>query len=648
MPTTTSHLSRSSSHDAGRGAGDPDFSAAAFVEQAAHNCHLSHATHIQCVWKSGNIINVRHSPSLTAATTAATHRRQADPEQAKQRRRCQRAWTFERVAGYEMKTKPRRRLKSASKEACMEACLLEHEFACRSANWHRATGECSLHDQDRHSVSQSEAGDQRIKASVYNFYGPQSSTSGSSNSTAALGAERAASFLAHQQHYFSSSAGLLDRSRLIGQTPEPAARRAASSGETRPSLFKQLFRKGPPEPAQAQLRPGRQNQTKAADWPASMQQHYVELLGDIQVDYLENNCIYEPNKLCEFRKIQNRVLKTVDSIYQDVATLEECRQKCLNAPYRCYSFDYGDTSERVCRTSHLDQASLMSVSEPYLEVAGAITYELAACFNVSIQCRARGMVAQVSSSKSFNGKLYAKSRPASCQVDVSNSLQFELHMNYHDDACDVRASSSQAQGVFSNDIIIQHHDSIVTTQDVGLSVYCQYDLGNRSVTNNVDLAIERLPDGPMESKQQQSTGGVVGASPSGPLTITSLATTVVKSPNVTMRITNMDGQPVTSATVGDRLALLFEIKEKTSEYNFSSDPPPSEFQVPSSALPRNCSPGASQSSETRVLTSDFRLALLSALFELRRSRRPADKELAGRWPIGARCASGQFVEWLDH
>lgn len=482
----------------------------------------------------------------------------------------------------------------------MEACLIERDFECRSANWYRQTGECTLSDQDRHSVSQSEAGDQQLK--LQDLYGPSNLTlSGSSGGlmrpTMANSMQDSLPGSLYQNYYMAgpqershnltnnssgASIWLASSERSAGEGGQPA-RPASNRYRQIRQLEEEIHRlKVMPMPmeinspiAASLLRHENQleppllgGQLANSDWP-SLQ--YVDMPANALVDYLENNCIYEPNKLCEFRKIQNRVLKTVDSIYQDVLTLDECKQKCLNAPYRCYSFDYGDTSERVCRTSHLDQASLLSVKEPYLDVVGAITYELASCFNVSIQCKAREMVALVSSSKTFKGKIYVKSRPNSCVNDVRESLQFELTMRYHDENCDVRASSNSKQGVFSNDIVIQHHDRIVTTQDVGLSVYCQYDLGNKSITNNVDLAIERLPDESIESKTQPtgSAGKPGSGSESGsvhsPLTITSLATTVVRSPNVTMRITNMNGQPVTSATVGDRLALLFEIKEKSSK-----------------------------------------------------------------------------------
>lgn len=575
----------------------------------------------------------------------------------------------------------------------MEHCLLEREFECRSANWYRQTGECTLSDQDRHSVSQSEAGDQKIKTSaLHNFYGPGNVTnmisSGGANNLnlnlgsdsnkaqnggnnnnnnkvtpvsssslyenyyanlAALGERVTGASVAgpeqHQQRQQddvtaslatngASDGGIEDknRRRILTRrssqfiTSKPSQDRRVNDVTTTNSKYRKvrqlydelnhrhnyLLKRQQNLNSVENQQSGNsmllsqddslaqssssssmiRNNPDGNSWLQSNQvqppnqyidisgggnQQYQPIISDSPVDYLENNCIFEPNKLCEFRKIQNRILKTVDSIYQDVNSVDECKQKCLNAPYRCYSFDYGDTSERVCRTSHLDQASLLAVKEPYLEVVGAITYELASCFNVTIQCKAKEMVATVSSSKMFKGKIYAKTRPSSCVNDVGESLKFELSMKYHDEACNVRASSNSQQGVFSNDIVIQHHDRIVTTQDVGLSVYCQYDLGNRSITNNVDLAIEKL-DGPAEGKQQQmsspnftnSTSGRQPASGSqtssaSPLMITGLATTVVRSPNVTMRITNMNGQPVTSATVGDRLALLFEVKEKTSK-----------------------------------------------------------------------------------
>lgn len=44
---------------------------------------------------------------------------------------CNRAWSFERVQGYELETAAKRRRRVANRQACEELCLGEREFTCR-------------------------------------------------------------------------------------------------------------------------------------------------------------------------------------------------------------------------------------------------------------------------------------------------------------------------------------------------------------------------------------------------------------------------------------------------------------------------------------------------------------------------------------
>lgn len=44
---------------------------------------------------------------------------------------CNRAWSFERVQGYELETLAKRRRRVANRQACEELCLGEREFTCR-------------------------------------------------------------------------------------------------------------------------------------------------------------------------------------------------------------------------------------------------------------------------------------------------------------------------------------------------------------------------------------------------------------------------------------------------------------------------------------------------------------------------------------
>ncbi|XP_036223875.2 uncharacterized protein [Bactrocera oleae] len=336
-------------------------------------------------------------------------------------RPCSRAWYIDRVQGNKLIGYTKRKFPAETRHDCIQLCLSQAEFTCRSANFDRITKSCELSEMDRMTLSGSSAFQQQDT-----------------------------------------------------------------------------------------------------------------------VDYLENNCADEPNKLCEFKRLPGRILKTVDSVYQDIGSFDECRDLCLNAPYRCHSYDYGDTGDMVCRLSHHSRITLNDVQDPYLAVPEATTYELSSCYNVTIECGAMDMIARIRTSKLFDGKVYAKGSPKSCAMDVKNSLEFELRMGYQNLECNVRQSNT---GRYMNDVVIQHHDTIVTSSDLGLAVTCHYDLTNKSVSNNVLLDIKDDFE-PALSEE-----------------------VIVDSPNVLMKITSRDGSDVLrTAEVGDPLALKFEILDAQSPY----------------------------------------------------------------------------------
>lgn len=62
-------------------------------------------------------------------------------------------WSFERVLGFELKDKDLRQIQVSNRFACMQACLSEREFICRSANYDPDTGDCTLSDMDRGSIN---------------------------------------------------------------------------------------------------------------------------------------------------------------------------------------------------------------------------------------------------------------------------------------------------------------------------------------------------------------------------------------------------------------------------------------------------------------------------------------------------------------
>lgn len=76
----------------------------------------------------------------------------------------------------------------------------------------------------------------------------------------------------------------------------------------------------------------------------------------------------------------------------------------------------------------------------------------------------------------------------------------------------------------------QHHDQIVTSSDLGLSLRCLYSLGNRTVSHTTGLNVN------------------------GQLGTTAHESAVVRSPNVSMSITDRQGADIVTAQVRCRPA----------------------------------------------------------------------------------------------
>ncbi|XP_064113013.1 uncharacterized protein LOC135219835 [Macrobrachium nipponense] len=259
-------------------------------------------------------------------------------------------------------------------------------------------------------------------------------------------------------------------------------------------------------------------------------------------DYMEVSCVPKPEKMCEFQSLRGRILKTVDAVFQDVDSAEECRSRCSNSSFTCYSYDFMSAGEKICRLSHHSSATLAHIQEPYLDIENATTHEMQSCYQITVECRGNEMLAKISTSTLFDGKVYAKDRPNSCVMDVRNATDFEMILPYNDVNCDV---VQDGPGIFSSNIVIQHHDMIVTSADLGLALHCKYDLVNKTVTNSLISGLE-----------------VKGAVDTAEF----FQETVVESPNVVMRVTDRKGADIFTAQVGDNLALRFEITDKNTPY----------------------------------------------------------------------------------
>ena len=67
-----------------------------------------------------------------------------------------------------------------------------------------------------------------------------------------------------------------------------------------------------------------------------------------------------------------------------------------------------------------------------MAIEEATTYELSACYNVSIECHSGDMVANILTSTLFDGKIYAKGSPETCMEDINGQLKFSITFGYND------------------------------------------------------------------------------------------------------------------------------------------------------------------------------------------------------------------------
>ena len=68
--------------------------------------------------------------------------------------------------------------------------------------------------------------------------------------------------------------------------------------------------------------------------PSKIKSKECLFLISLEHEYMESNCASDPVSECQFRPIKGLILKTVDSVYQNIASIEMCKQLCISADFR--------------------------------------------------------------------------------------------------------------------------------------------------------------------------------------------------------------------------------------------------------------------------------------------------------------------------
>ncbi|XP_042148717.1 uncharacterized protein LOC8050670 [Ixodes scapularis] len=159
------------------------------------------------------------------------------------------------------------------------------------------------------------------------------------------------------------------------------------------------------------------------------------------------------------------------------------------------------------------------------------------CYDVSIQCTDAKIVVYVKTSRPFHGRIYAMGRSETCNTSVRNSQAFRLDLSLTGQDCNTQSMG----GVYTNTVVLQHHNVVLTKADKVYNVRCTYE------TSSKNISFGMMPVSDLDFRDPDTTQ--ITASPEAPL------------PKII--IFGVDGREASTVRIGDRLTFRIEIPETT-------------------------------------------------------------------------------------
>lgn len=116
------------------------------------------------------------------------------------------------------------------------------------------------------------------------------------------------------------------------------------------------------------------------------------------------------------------------------------------------------------------------------------------CYDVTLKCTDTKIVVNVQTSRPFHGRIYALGRSETCNLNVRNNQQFTLDISLGGQDCNTqslvglitvrrRLTPMRPQGgMYTNTVVLQHHNVVLTKADKVYHVRCTYETTSRNVT----------------------------------------------------------------------------------------------------------------------------------------------------------------------
>ncbi|UXI21189.1 DET1-like protein [Sarcoptes scabiei] len=423
---------------------------------------------------------------------------------------CNRLWSFERFPNKMLRGLDNAIIYTSNREACLSACLNEVRFVCRSVEFNYLTLQCHLSEYDRRSPvgfpqelihvqgidyfensclrSEEVCQDQRI----YDY------------AKVGMPFNKVAHYV--ELNYYPDK-------ELLVKSQGGCLRACTIENEfiCRSVLYRPSFKPGQPNCALYHL----DHKTFPDGLDTFATPSPIPLLdsGDSSATYFEAGCANDTTKSSNPQQQQQQTLSMTTA---SMSTSTNHKQTIMST--------MATLPPTISTISNIPM--IQEGNEPSCDSYGV-------CYEVMLKCTDTKIVVNVQTSRPFHGRIYALGRSETCNLNVRNSQQFTLDISLGGQDCNTQSLG----GMYTNTVVLQHHNVVLTKADKVYHVRCTYETTSRNVTFGM-MPVSRDPD----------TLQITSA-PEAPL------------PKIT--IFGSDGREATTVRIGDRLSFRIEIPEST-------------------------------------------------------------------------------------
>jgi len=460
------------------------------------------------------------SVSPSASSTAlnhANHANHANPQKAvnlyyftkthlRSDNVCNRLWSFERYPNKVLRGLDNAIIYTSNKEACLSACLNEVRFVCRSVEFNYVTLQCHLSEYDRRSPG-------AFPVDLVDTQGIDYFENSCLQSEDICQEQRVYDYaklglpLNKVAHYVELN--FYPDKELLVKSQGGCLRACTIENEfiCRSVLFRPTYKPGQPNCALYHL----DHKTFPDGVETFSTPSPLPLFdsGETSAVYLESSCSNDTIPI-----------PTSSSPHiQQVASSTSGKPSVIPVST--------PASPPVTQHPHhphvpvRDDASI----DPSCDSYGV-------CYDVSLKCTDTKILVNVKTSKPFHGRIYALGRSETCNAHIRNSQQFQLDMSLGGQDCNTQSVG----GIYTNTVVLQHHNVVLTKADKVYHVRCTYETTSRNVSFGM------MPVRDPETLQ-------ITSSPEAPL------------PKIV--IFGMDGKEANTVRIGDKLTFRIQIPEAT-------------------------------------------------------------------------------------